>query len=70
MWIANWFASGQLGFYLLRVTRGAHSPNLQVVITHASNVYSQHLLGLPLRMNGMYRTQFEQARFDLLPLVI
>ena len=54
MWIANWFASGQLGFYLLQVTRGAHSPNLQVVITHASNVYSQHLLGLLLRMNGMY----------------
>lgn len=45
MWIANWFAFGQLGFYLLRVTRGAHSPNLQVVITHASNVYSQHLFG-------------------------
>ena len=25
--------------------------------------------GLPLRMNGMHKTQFDHARFDLLPLV-
>ena len=44
--------------------------NLQVVITHASHVCSQHLFGLPLRMNGMHRMQTDHARFDLLPLVI
>ena len=32
-------------------TRRAHNPNLQVVITHASHVCSQHSFGLPLRMN-------------------
>ena len=53
-------------FYLLR----AHNPNLQVVITHASHVCYQHSFGFPLRMNGMHRTQFDHARFDLLPLVI
>ena len=26
--------------------------------------------GLPLRMNGMHKTQFDHAHFDLLPLVI
>ena len=31
---------------------------------------SQHLFGLPLRMNGMHRTQFGHAHLDLLPLVI
>ena len=55
---------------LLRATRGARNPNLQVVITHASHVCSQHSFGLPLRMNGMHRTQFDHARLDLLSLVI
>ena len=55
---------------LLRATRGARNPNLQVVITHASHVCSLHSFGLPLRMNGMHRTQFDRARFDLRPLVI
>ena len=55
---------------ILRATRGAHNPNLQVVITHASRVCSQHSFGLPLRMNGMHRMQFDHARLDLLPLVI
>ena len=36
-----------------------HNPNIQVVITHASHVSRQHSLGLPLRMNGMQRIQFE-----------
>ena len=54
---------------LLPATRGACNPYLQVVITHASHVCSQHSFGLPLRMNGMYRTQFDNARMDLLPLV-
>ena len=31
---------------------------------------SQHLFGLPLRMNGMHRTQFGHTHLDLLPLVI
>ena len=42
---------------LLQATRGARNPNLQVVITHASHVCRQHSSGLPLRMNGMHRTQ-------------
>ena len=35
----------------LQATRRARNPNLQVVITHASHVCSQHSFGLPLRMN-------------------
>lgn len=36
-------------------------------LTHASHVCSQHSFGLPLRMNGMHKTQFDRARFDFLP---
>ena len=50
---------------LLRATKGARNPNLQVVITHASHVCSQQSFELPLKMNGMHRTQFGQARFGL-----
>ena len=53
---------------LVRTTRGARNLSLQVDITHASHVCDQHLFGLPLRMNGMHKTQFDLARFDLLPL--
>ena len=53
-----------------RKTRGDRNPNLQVVITHASHVRSQHSFGLPLRMYGMHRTHFDHARLDLLSLVI
>ena len=35
--------------------------NLLFVITHASHVCSQHLFGPPLRMNRIYRTQFEHT---------
>ena len=42
--------------------------NLLFVIMHASHVCSQHLFGPPLRMNRIYRTQFEHARFNLLSL--
>ena len=59
-----------LKYCSLEVTRGAHNPNLQVVITHASHVCSQHLSGLPLRMNGMHRTLFNPTPLDLLSLVI
>ena len=45
------------------------NPNLQVVITHVSHVRSQYSFRLPLR-NGMHRTHFDHARFDLLSLVI
>ena len=31
---------------------------------------SQHSFWIPLRMNGMYKTQFDHARFDPLSLVI
>jgi len=49
---------------LLRATKGARNPNLQV-FTHASHVCSQQSFELPLKMNGMLRTQFGQARFGL-----
>ena len=54
----------------LQVTRGAHNPNLQVVITHVSHVCSQHSFGLPIRMNGMHRTHSNHTRLDFLSLVI
>ena len=53
---------------LLRTTRGARNPNLQVVITHASHVCSLH--NRILRTNGMHLTQFYHARLDLLSLAI
>ena len=61
---------GYCNLALLREPRGARNPKLQVVITHASHVCSQHSFGLPLRMNGMHRTQFDHARLDFLSLVI
>ena len=54
----------------MRVTRRACNPNLQVVITHASHVCCQHSFGLPLRMNGMHRMQFDHVRLDFLSLII
>ena len=40
-------------FKLIAGDRGApRNPNLQVVITHASQVCNQHLFRLQLRMNG------------------
>ena len=54
----------------LRATRGARNPNLKVVITHASQVCSQHSFGLSLRMNETHTAQFEHAHLDLLSLVI
>ena len=54
----------------VRAIRRARNPDLQVVITHASHVCSQHSFGLPLRMNDMQNPQFDHAHFDLLPLVI
>ena len=52
------------------MTRGARNPRVQVVITHESHVRSQHLVGVPLGMNGMYTTQFDHARLDRLHLTI
>ena len=52
--------------------RAARNPNLQVVISHTSHVFqpaSQHFFGLPLRMNGMHRAQFDHVRFELPPSV-
>ena len=51
--------------YLLRATRGARNPNLQVVILRSSYVCSQHSFELPLRMNGMQRMQFDHSRLVL-----
>ena len=56
--------------FLLWVTRRARNPNLKVVITHTSHVCSQHLFGLPLRMNGVHRTQFDHSSLELLSFVI
>ena len=55
---------------LLRATKGACNSNLQVVVTHASHVCSQHSFGLPIRMYGKHRKHFDHARLDLLSLVI
>ena len=46
---------------LLQATRGAYNPNLQVFITPALDVCSQHPFGLPLRMYGMHRTLWSWA---------
>ena len=54
---SNWPLCSLRGITLLRTT-------------HASHVCSQHSFGLPLRMNGMQRTQFDHARLDPLSLVI
>ncbi len=55
-------------FLLLRATRGARNPNLNVAITHARHVYSQidsqiltRFCGLPLRMNGVTRIFLKMA---------
>ena len=55
---------------LLRAALVTRNPSLQAVISHALHVCSQHSFGLPLRMNGMHKTQFDHAHFDLLPRVI
>ena len=62
--------SRQKAHIFLQVTRGACNHNLHVVITHASHVCGQHSFRLPLRMNGMHKTQFDHTCFDLLPCVI
>ena len=67
---SSWLLCSLLEITLLRATRGACNPNLEVVITHASHVCTQHSFGLPLRMNGMQGTQFDHARLDPLSLVI
>ena len=56
--------------HLLRAPIVARNPNLQVVITHTSHVGSQHSFEIPLRMNGMHRTQFDHKGLDLLSLII
>ena len=61
---SNWPLCSLREITLLRATRGECNPNLEVVITHASHVCSQHSFGLPLRMNGMQRTHFDHARLD------
>ena len=54
----------------LRATRGTRNPNVQVVSMHESPVCCQHSYGLPIRINGMQRTQLDHARLDLLSHVI
>ena len=50
---------------LLRARIVAHNRNLQVIITHASHLCSQHSFGIPLRMYGMHKTHFDHACLDL-----
>ena len=54
---------------LLRARIVAHNRNLQVIITHASHLCSQHSFGIPLRMYGMHKTHFDHACLDPLSLV-
>ena len=49
--------------------RGVRNPNLLVVITHVWQVCNKHSFGLPLKMYGMHRTQFDHAHLDLLSFV-
>ena len=55
---------------LLRVTRGARNPYLQVAITHVRQIRSLRSFGLSLRTNGKHRTQSNQAGLDCLSLNI
>ena len=64
---SNWPLCSLREITLLRATRGECNPNLEVVITHASHVCSQHSFVLPLRMNGMHRTQFDHAFWPFTP---
>ena len=57
-------------FFVVAGDKRTRNPNVKVVITHASHVCRQLSFGLPLRMNGMHRTQFDHVRLDLLSLVI
>ena len=57
--------TGEKPAVYLWARRGARNPNLQVFITHASHVCSQHSFGPPLWMNGMHIMQFDQTRLDL-----
>ena len=57
--------AGEKPAVYLWARRGARNPNLQVFITHASYVCSQHLFGPPLWMNGMHIMQFGQTCLDL-----
>ena len=43
---------------------------LHCVFCTTVHVCSQHLFGLPLRMDGMHRTQFDHLHLDLLLLII
>ena len=56
---------------LLRETRGACKPNLQVAITRARHVCSQDsfVFVFHRRMNVMHRTQSDHARGERLSLV-
>ena len=52
-------------FSLLRATKGAHNPNLNIAITNALQLFDFCFIsGLPLRMYGMQRTQCDHKRFD------
>ena len=44
--------------------------SMLLLCVFCTTVCSQHLFGLPLRMDGMHRTQFDHSHSDLLSLVI
>ena len=47
----------------LRATRGARHPYLQVLLRMRRKYVASISFGLPLRMNGMHRTQFDHVCF-------
>ena len=63
MWMKG---TSWLSFVISKATRGDCNLNLQGALTYVWHVCSQHSFGLPLRMNGMQRTQPDHVRFDLL----
>lgn len=64
-------AIGRTGFNCGRQVESVIlSSGCYYTFTHTYRVCGQHSFGFPLRLNGMHRTRFAQARLDLLSLVI
>ena len=60
----------QKRFDLRSLSPGRRNLWLLLYITLASHVVSQHSFGIPVRMYGMHRTQFDHACLELSSLVI
>ena len=76
----QWLSMGWVWIFPGITLFQVQDPNLQVVITHALHVCSQHSFGLPLRVNGcsennlilrvwtFYHSLYDDARFNHLSL--